>query len=418
MRHDIEAEMKVIGAALTDSRIISDCPVTPEDFHYPAHEELWALLVREERAGKPTDLVSISQRLIAAPINGMADTYLFDCLGKTNSATVGPYFAGIVSSLAQLRRLATVGQQIIERAKTAEWDDAAQTVENARAILDAETETNVDAGTRTFADALKDAVDVWDSAPEPGNTTGWPDLDRLLNGGWKPGQLTIFGARPAVGKSVVAGCAAVAAADYGCGYFSLEMTEIETVNRMAAAAQGVDLWRIQNHMMNEMDWKRASKLVQRSTDMRIVLDNRERLSMGQLRAKVRSWSRKHPLKLIIIDYLQILRPADEKHDSRERQVNRLAEDCKLLAREFNLHVVALAQVNRGSTHREDKRPTMSDLRESGGIEAHADNIILLHRDDKEMPGQIEFNVEKNRHGRTGQLVMEWAPHVSSIRNGN
>lgn len=416
MRHDHEAEMKVLGAAMKDSRIIVDCQVQAHDFHLPAHEELWALLVREERAGRPTDSISLTQRLLAEPIKGMDPTYLMKCIFSVSSSSSGPYFADLVAGLARLRRLAMVGEKMIQEASNTAWDDVAQTVENARALLDQETAATTASQIRTFADALKDAVEHWDTTPEPGNPTGWYELDRMLNGGWRGGQLTIVGARPAVGKSVIAGCAAVAAENYGCGYFSLEMTELETVNRMAAAAQGIDLWRIQNGKLNEMDWQRVSKLIDRSQRMEVFLDNRERVSMAQVRSQVRTWKRRKDIKLVVIDYLQILRPADEKHDNRERQVNRLAEDCKLLAREFDLHVVALAQVGRGSTAREDKRPTMSDLRESGGIEAHADNIILLHRDDKEMPGQIELNLEKNRHGRTGQMVMDWAPHVSAVRN--
>jgi replicative DNA helicase len=418
VRFDLEAEMKVIGAAMSDARIIPGCNITGEDFHRPAHEELWNLIVTEERAGRPTDPVSIGQRLLANPINGLPNTYLAECYGSVSSAGSGTYFAGIVAGLARLRRMAALGEQLAQLAGSTAWDESAEAIENARAILDKESATVSTAQVRTFADALKDAVERWDS-PDTRTRyrTGWADLDSLLNGGWMGGQLTIVGARPAVGKSVVAGCAAVAAEEYGCGYFSLEMDEYDTVNRMSAAAQGIDLWRIQNHKLTEQDWtQRVSKLVQRSLSMNIFLDNRERLSMAQVRAQVRTWKRKKDIKLVIIDYLQILRPADTKNDSRERQVNRLAEDCKLLAREFDIHVLVLAQVGRGSTQREDKRPTMSDLRESGGIEAHADNIILLHRDDKEKPGDIEFNVEKNRHGRTGQLVLDWAPHVSSVRD--
>jgi replicative DNA helicase len=417
MRYDLDAERKVLGAALSDSRIIPDCDIQGADFHNPVNEELWNLLVREERAGNPTDVVSISQRLITDPIHGMPVTYLHECMSMVNSAGVGSYFADIVAALARLRRLAVVGEQLIQEANRAAWDDAPQTVENARALLDKETAKAATGQVRTFADALKDAIERWETpTAQTKHKTGWPELDHLFNGGWGAGQLTIVGARPAVGKSVIAGCAAVAAGTYGAGYFSLEMDEYDTVNRMAAAAQGIDLWRIQNNQLTDTDWQRASQLVKRSFDMDVYLDNRERLSMAQVRAQVRTWKRKKDIKLVIIDYLQILRPADVKNDTRERQVNRLAEDCKLLAREFDVHVLALAQVGRGSTMREDKRPTMSDLRESGGIEAHADNIILLHRDDKNMPGQIEFNVEKNRHGRTGQLVMDWAPHISSVLN--
>jgi replicative DNA helicase len=137
--------------------------------------------------------------------------------------------------------------------------------------------------------------------------------------------------------------------------------------------------------------------------------------MAQIRAQVRTWKRRGPVPLIIIDYLQLVAPADTR-EQRERQVARIAEDMKHLAKEFDTHVLALAQVNRGSTQRADTRPTMADLRESGGIEAHADNIILLHRDDEEMEGEIEFIIEKNRHGETGKIRLAWRPHFGSVNS--
>ena len=224
-----------------------------------------------------------------------------------------------------------------------------------------------------------------------------------------------MGARPAVGKSLVAGCAAVAASAYGVGFFSLEMKEHEVVGRMAAASEGIDLHKINSHTLGEPEWAKISRLTAKASQWPVYIEEASRITMAQIRATVRTWSRRGPLPLVIIDYLQLCAPADPR-DMRERQVSRIAEDCKHLAKEFDTHVLALAQVNRGSTQRADPRPTMADLRESGGIEAHADNIILLHRDDQEMEGEIELIIEKNRHGETGKIRLAWRPHFASVNS--
>lgn len=415
-RHDAAAERAILGAAMLDHRIIDDCPIAPADFYRPEHEALWAVITREHRAGRPTDAVTLTHRI--GDIPGLTAADLSAMVMETPTVASAPHYAKIVAGLATLRRLHDTGTRLQQLAQVAAWDEAAAIVETSRAEVDAVPTADTDAGVRTFHEALLDAIDVWDK-PDTSHVhrTGWADLDDVLNGGWRPGHLTIMGARPAVGKSLIAGCAAVQCARYGVGvgFFGLEMSETEVVGRMAAHAAGIDVDRIEKRALTELDWQRLARLATDSTDWPLFLDNRSALSMAQIRAKVRTWTRRGPLPLVVIDYLQLIRAADSR-DNRERQVSRIAEDCKHLAREFDTHVLALAQVGRGPTQRTDKRPTMSDLRESGGQEAHADEVILLHRDDEEAPGEIELNVEKNRHGPTRRVVLAWAPHRASALN--
>lgn len=412
-RQDIDAERAVIGAVMLDHRNLENINLKPEDFFLPIHDHLWQMITTEARAGKPFTPLAIAQKLVSEPILGMEPTYLHEC------AAAAPYgmtehYAGIVAGVARLRRLADVGVRLQQAASTAAWDTTEAVLDQARATLDATANEASGLRVRTFADALESAIDRWSSPKGKSYQTGWSELDRKFNGGWHPGQLTIMGARPAVGKSLVAGCAAVAATGYGVGFFSLEMKEYEVVGRMTAASEGIDLHHLNSCDLTEQDWSKIARLRSKSAEWPVYVEELSRTSMAQIRAQVRTWKRRGPLPLVIIDYLQLVAPADT-HEQRERQVARIAEDCKHLAKEFDTHVLALAQVNRGSTQRSDPRPTMADLRESGGIEAHADNIILLHRSD-DMEGEIEFIIEKNRHGETGKINLAWRPHFASVNS--
>lgn len=412
-RQDVDAERAVLGSVMLDHRNLEGINLKPEDFYLPIHDQLWHMIVTEARAGKPFTALALSQKLISEPINGMELTYLHECIDQAPYGMT-EHYAGIIAGVARLRRLADVGVKLQQAAANAAWDTTEQILDDARAVLDKTANEASGLKVRTFADALESAIDLWSSPKGKSYPTGWSELDRKFNGGWHPGQLTIMGARPAVGKSLVAGCAAVAATGYGVGFFSLEMKEHEVVGRMTAASEGIDLHHLNSFELTEADWSKVARLRSKSAEWPVYIEELSRTSMAQIRAQVRTWKRRGPLPLVIIDYLQLVSPADTK-EQRERQVARIAEDCKHLAKEFDTHVLALAQVNRGSTQRTDPRPTMADLRESGGIEAHADNIILLHRSD-DMEGEIEFIIEKNRHGETGKINLAWRPHFASVNS--
>lgn len=414
-RYDEKSEKGVIGAAILYPQL--DTTVEGKDFYAPIHEHLWAIVQDERNTGRPVTIEGITQRLIANPIRGMSPAYLQECLTAAPSRANVEHISRIVTNLARIRRMAQVGAQLVAEADTIEWDAADNALDEARKELDGVlSEGDGGIKLRTFHDVLIDAIDEWDPQAHKvaASPTGWSGLDAMFNGGWRPGQVTTVGARPAVGKSVVASCAAVAAQNRGVMFFSLEMSEIEVAARMSASAAAVNLASISGQGMNDLDWQRISRLVDRSQGWRVFIEEKSRITMAQIRATVRSATRTGPIPLVIIDYAQLVTPAD-RTEARERQVSRILEDCKHLAKEFNTHVLALAQVNRGSTQREDKRPTMSDLRESGGIEAHSDNIILLHR-EPDQEDTIEFIVAKNRHGRTGTLELVWRPHFAAVNS--
>lgn len=411
-RHDPEAEKAIIGAVLVDERVMDEFVISPEDFYLPAHEQLWALISSEKRAGRPVQALTLTQKLVAHPISGVGTEYLYQCMEDVTTASVAPHYADIIKGLANLRRISEVGTKLINASQSADWEGSEQTLDNARADLDKAANAATGIKVRTFSDALREAVDVWENPRPRGMSTGWPEVDELFNGGWRPGNLTVIGARPAVGKSLVAGCAAIASAESGVGFFSLEMLEEEVIARMTAAAQDIKLSKINNSRLDDDDWQKIVRLAKRSADWPVYIETNSQISMAQIRATLRTWQRRGPVPLVIIDYLQLVRPAD-RGESRERQVARVAEDCKHLAKEFNTHVIALAQVNRNSAQGEQREPRPSDLRESGGIEAFADNIILLHRerDDDE---NIKFIVGKNRHGRTGDINLVFRPHIAAV----
>lgn len=415
VRWDVEAEKGLLGAAMMDPRAIDDIAVRVEDFYQPAHGQLWQMITEEARQGRAPTAVLMAQRLFSSPVPGLTAPYLHECVAAAPVRSALQQTSAVVTGLARLRQMEQLGLTLVSQARTAAWDEAEAVLDKGRAVLDQTVAEATGVKIRTFSQALEAAVDEWERPAEKGKPTGWSDLDHKLNGGWRPGQLTVIGARPAVGKSVIAACAAVGAATYGVGFFSLEMSELEVVARIAAAAQGIELSHLNSSQLTDSDWARIGRLATRAQGWRIYIEDKSRITMAQIRATVRTWTRKGPVPLVIIDYSQLVTPAD-RGEQRERQVSRILEDCKHLAKEFNTHVLALAQVNRGSTQREDKRPTMADLRESGGIEAHADNIILLHRDDKQMEGEIELIVAKNRHGQTGTIRLAWRPAYASANS--
>lgn len=416
VRHDPNAEWSVINVAMMDPRALDEIQVKPEDFWDPRNEVLWRLILDQKRMGRPVDPLSISQVIPPSGVDGVTLEYINDFIRGTNvSRGTAGHHARIVTGLAKLRRIQELGAKLQQTASEAAWDDTDAPLDDARATLEKIANESAGVQIRTFADALEDAIHEWENPHEaPVYPTGWAELDHLLNGGWKPGQLTILGARPATGKSLVAGCATVAAHGYGAGFFSLEMSEREVVARIVATEKGIDLGRIETVNFSDADWQKIIRLRGEAPDWRVFLEAKPKRSIAQMRATIRTWRSRGPVPLIVVDYAQLIAPAD-RNELRERQVSRITEDLKAIAKDFDCHVLALAQVNRGSTQRDDKRPTMSDLRESGGIEANADNVLLLHRDE-EKADEIEFIVAKNRHGQTDTINLVWRPHYASVNS--
>jgi replicative DNA helicase len=249
-----------------------------------------------------------------------------------------------------------------------------------------------------------------DAVPPP-----YADLMAMLPG-LRPGQLVVVGARPGVGKSVVSlDWARYAAIQLKLPvlYVSLEMSNAEIMNRLIAAEARVDLGRINAHALTDDDRKRIAAAQGRIFDAPLVLDDSPHVTVGHIRARLRGMARTAPCRLLIIDYLALM--TAPKAESREREVAELSRALKLIAKEFEVPIIAAHQLNRESTKRADKRPALADLRESGAVEQDADIVILLHREDihdRESPraGEIDIAVEKNRNGPRGLAVAAFQGH--------
>jgi replicative DNA helicase len=250
--------------------------------------------------------------------------------------------------------------------------------------------------------------------------TGFIDLDALLCGGWAPGQMVVIGARPAMGKSTIAsGFARAAAVNNGIPtlFHTLEMSEDEITNGLLCAQARVALHHLKQGIVDDAGVARAAEAGQKIAAAPLYIDDVSSLTLPGLRAKVRHHVRADGLRLVIVDYLQLM--TAPKAENRQNEVSKLSRGIKLLAREFGITVIILAQLNRGPEHRQDKRPTKSDLRESGSIEQDADIVILLHREDayeRESPraGEADLIVDKHRGGQIGSITVAAQLHYASF----
>jgi replicative DNA helicase len=242
-----------------------------------------------------------------------------------------------------------------------------------------------------------------------GVPTGFAELDRLTNG-LHGGQLVIVAARPAVGKSTMAmDICRTASIKYGLTscFFSLEMGRNEIVMRLLAAEATVPLQHMRNGSLSDNDWTKMATKMGTVSEAPLFIDDSPNLTMMEIRAKCRRLKQRHDLRLVVVDYLQLM-TSGKRVESRQQEVAEFSRSLKLLAKELDVPVVALSQLNRGPEQRQDKKPMLSDLRESGSLEQDADVVILLHREDlyeKDSPraGEADFIVAKHRNGPTNTL---------------
>lgn len=416
--YDNAAEACVLGAMMLDNRVIDDiaATLTGPDFYKPIHEVVYDAILTLHHDGERPDPVRVAARVGSglAPVGGAV--YLHTLVSNTPFSAAGPKYAEQVAEHALRRSLVDAAQRIRQRAESDM--PAATAVEDARKILEDATSATRRADNGLDASALlAETLDALEQGEDTGIETGWADLDHRVNG-LRPGQLAIIGARPGVGKSVIAAnlAAHVCRSGHGVHLASLEMTRREVMNRMLSATASVDLSLLMNHRLRESDWARIGDKAMAINSWPLWVDETPSQSLQQLRSRARTTAGRVDLGLVVVDYLQLMRPRDRKVP-REQQVGELSEGLKALAKELSVPVVALAQVNRGPMDRHDKRPAMSDLRESGRIEADADHVWLLHREDlvakDSTSGVMEVLVAKNRNGVAGGTVeLQFQGHYS------
>ena len=270
---------------------------------------------------------------------------------------------------------------------------------------------------------MNDALEEMNAIAQHGDKlvgipTGFNELDKLLNG-LQPGQLIMLAARPGMGKSTLGLDFARAASiknNATSAVFSLEMGRNEIVMRLLSAESGIGLTAMRSGKMNENDWQKLARKMSGVSNAPLFIDDSPNLTITEIRAKCRRLKQRHDLKLIIVDYLQLM-TSGRKVESRQQEVSEFSRSLKLLAKELDVPVVAISQLNRGPEQRTDKRPMLADLRESGSLEQDSDVVILIHRDDhynreSERQGEADLIVAKHRNGPTGVINVSFQGHYS------
>ena len=424
--HDVAAEQCVLGGMLLSKDAISDVieVIRPTDHYRPAHQLIHEAILDLYGRGEPADAITVANELARrgeiARVGGAP--YLHTLIASVPTAANASYYARIVRERAVLRRLVEAGTRIVQFGYAGDAD-ADELVDRAQAEVYAVTDRRTSEDYHSLSEIMPGALDEIEAIGSHGGVmtgvpTGFSDLDALTNG-LHPGQMIVIAARPAVGKSTLALDFARAAAiknSMATVVFSLEMGRNEITMRLLSAEARVPMHTMRTGQMNDDDWSRLARRMSEVADAPLFIDDSPNMSLMEIRAKCRRLKQRHDLKFVIIDYLQLM-SSPKRTESRQQEVSEMSRSLKLLAKELEVPVIALSQLNRGPEQRTDKKPLLSDLRESGSIEQDADVVILLHREDayeRESPraGEADLIVAKHRNGPTATVTVAFQGHYS------
>jgi replicative DNA helicase len=425
---DLAAEQSVLGGMLLSKDAIADVVeiLKGADFYRPAHETVYQAILDLYAKGEPADPITVGAELVKRGEIGRVGggSYLHTLVQSVPTAANASYYAEIVHERAVLRRLVEAGTKITQMGYAADGD-VDEIVNSAQAEIYAVTEQRTSEDYLPLGDIMEGALDEIEaigsrSGEMTGVPTGFTDFDSLTNG-LHPGQMIVIAARPAMGKSTLALDFARAASvknNLPSVIFSLEMGRNEIAMRLLSAEARVALHHMRSGTMTDEDWTRLARRMPEVTQAPLYIDDSPNLSMMEIRAKCRRLKQRNDLRLVVIDYLQLMQSGGSRRaESRQQEVSDMSRNLKLLAKELEIPVIALSQLNRGPEQRTDKKPMVSDLRESGSIEQDADMVILLHREDayeKESPraGEADLIVAKHRNGPTATITVAFQGHYS------
>ncbi|WP_440897397.1 replicative DNA helicase [Amphibacillus sp. Q70] len=428
--HNIEAEQAVIGAIFLEPDAMSTASeyLQSQDFYRAAHQRIFQVMMQLTDQGEPIDLVTVSTALADAKlleeIGGVS--YLTELANAVPTAANIGYYTKIVEEKAILRRLISTATNIVTESFSKE-DEVEEVIGNAeKNILEVSNRRNAGAF-KNIKDVL---IDVYDNIEKlhqhdgdvTGIPTGFRDLDQITSG-FQPNDLIIVAARPSVGKTAFALNIAQNVAtktDENVAVFSLEMGADQLVNRMLCAEGNIDAQRLRTGHLEADDWGKLTMAMGSLSNAGIFIDDSPGIRVNEIRSKCRRLKQEHGLSMVFIDYLQLIQGSTASaKENRQQEVSEISRSLKALARELNIPVIALSQLSRGVESRQDKRPMMSDLRESGSIEQDADIVGFLYRDDyydKESEKQniIEIIISKQRNGPVGTVELAFVKEYNKF----
>ena len=417
---NLEAEQAVLGAVLLDSVAIISVMETlkPEDFYRQAHQYIFEAMVELNGDNEPIDLITLSTRLQAkqhlAEVGGIQ--YLTELASAVPTAANVGYYAKLVEEKAMLRRLIRAATEIVSNGYAGAEDVSSLLSEAEMRILEIANRKS-SSGFVSIKEVLMEVFEKVETLYNTRGTTtgipsGFPDLDRMTSG-FQRSDLIIVAARPSVGKTAfalnVAQNVAVRAKET-VAIFSLEMSAAQLVQRIICAEANVDAGRIRTGNLEGDDWEKLTMAIGTLSDAEIFIDDTPAITVADIRAKCRRLKKEKGLGMILIDYLQLIAGRGKAGENRQQEVSEISRTLKQIARELEVPVIALSQLSRGVEQRQDKRPMMSDLRESGSIEQDADIVAFLYRDDyydkeSEKKNIIEIIIAKQRNGPVGTVEL-------------
>jgi replicative DNA helicase len=429
--HNHEAEQSVIGAIFLEpqSLITASEILLPEDFYRVAHQKIFQTMLDLSDQGKAIDVVTVTEELSVKKeledVGGLS--YLTELANAVPTAANVSYYAKIVEEKAILRRLIRVATKIVEDGYTREDEVEELLSEAEKKVMEVANRKN--AG--DFKHVKDVLVDTYDNIEQlqnrkgdvTGIPTGFTDLDRMT-AGFQRNDLIIVAARPSVGKTAfalnIAQNVAIKARE-NVAIFSLEMGAEQLVMRMLCAEGNIDAQVLRTGALTAEDWSKLTIAMGTLSNSGIYIDDTPGLRVNEIRAKCRRLAQEHGLGMILIDYLQLIQGSGKRGENRQQEVSEISRSLKALARELKVPVIALSQLSRGVEQRQDKRPMMSDIRESGSIEQDADIVAFLYRDDyydkeTENKDMIEIIIAKQRNGPTGTVTLAFKKEFNKFLN--
>lgn len=430
---DHEAEQSVLGGMLLSKDAVADVleRLYPGDFYRPAHQSIFEVILDLYGRGEPADAVTVAAELdrrgLLTRIGGAP--YLHTLIATVPTAANAGYYADIVSEKAVLRRLVEAGTRVVQYGYAgADGADVSEVVDRAQTEIYDVTERRVTEDFVALDDLLQPTLDELDTiashdgAPR-GVLTGYTELDDLTNG-LQAGQMVICAARPGIGKSTMAldimRCCSIRHR-LASVVFSLEMSKPEIVMRLLSAEANVRLEAMRAGRMTDQEWTQLARRMAEISGAPLYIDDSPNMTMTEIRAKARRLKQKADLQLVVVDYLQLM-SSGRKTESREQELAEFSRSLKLLAKELDVAVLAVSQLNRGPEQRADKMPVLSDLRGSGQLEQDADMVLLLHRPDafdRDSPqaGELSLVLAKQRQGPAPRVIrLASRLHVSQFSN--
>ncbi|MDP3987716.1 MAG: replicative DNA helicase [Candidatus Levybacteria bacterium] len=407
-----EAEQSVLGAILIDKDAINlvSSTISPKDFYNEINAIIFDAMLTLYEEKKPIDILTLSS-VFKKKSNEtkISSSYISDLVNTVPTAANVEHYALLIKDASVKRALISLGSKITEMGFSQE--DVKSIIDKSESSIFSISQGQVINGFIPIRDALAESFDRIDELHKKGAgfrgvKTGFADLDNTLSG-FQDSNLLILAARPGQGKTAMAINIAqyVAVNDkVPVGVFSLEMSKEELVDRLLVNQADVDAWRLKTGRLSETDFSNLSEAMGQLADAPIFIDDTPGISISEMRSKARRLQIEQKIKLLIVDYLQLVDPG-RRYDNRVQEVSIVSQSLKNLARELKIPVLAVSQLSRAVEHRGEKKPQLADLRESGAIEQDADVVMFLYRPDEEFAKNmsVKLLIAKHRNGPTGEI---------------